>query len=109
MRFESVGQAAPLPPTTGLAVYRLVQESLTNVRKHARGQAADVRLRWSAARLEIDVSNDGLPARPRSDGFGLIGMRERITAVGGRVEAGPKPRGGWRVRAEIPLSQAGTR
>lgn len=95
-----------VPPTTGLVVYRLVQEALTNVRKHA-GPAArvDVRLDHEPGRLSVTVADDGRGASAVDDGsgMGLLGMRERVAAVGGTVETGPRPGGGFLVSAWIPL------
>ncbi|MCS5715786.1 sensor histidine kinase [Herbiconiux sp. CPCC 205716] len=112
--FSTVGAERPVPPAIGLTVYRLAQESLTNVRKHAGPRAtADVRLRFLADAIELEVSDTGAgagaadPARgPDSGGahLGQIGMRERVAAAGGELELGPKPRGGYRVRARLPLA-----
>lgn len=103
--FETIGDAPELSPAAELTAYRVVQEGLTNATKHAGpGAHVDVRLRAVAEGLEVEVSDDGR-GRPDSTpgtGNGLRGMRERVTAVGGTVEAGPKPRGGFRVRATIP-------
>jgi signal transduction histidine kinase len=93
------------------AVFRLVQESLTNTRKHA-GEGAKVSIDeiWSDDVLSITVSDDGLGAGSARDGhkpgYGLIGMHERIEALGGSVEAAPGPGGGFIVAATIPLSPA---
>ncbi|MEJ5915244.1 sensor histidine kinase [Pseudokineococcus sp. 1T1Z-3] len=106
VRLEETGARRPLPPSPGLAVFRITQEALTNVLKHAGPQArALVRLRWLADAVEVDVLDDGrgaaaTPGHP--GGQGLVGMRERAALVGGRVEAGPMPGGGWRVRALLP-------
>jgi signal transduction histidine kinase len=121
--FAAVGEEKPVPPAIGLTVYRIAQESLTNVRKHAGPRAtADVRLRYLADAVEIEVSDDGAgagaagaerAARPRSAArgtsragsrLGQIGMRERVAAAGGELELGPRPRGGYRVRARLPLA-----
>jgi signal transduction histidine kinase len=92
-----------------LAAYRVVQEALTNVIKHADGARARVRIEYRAHDLIIDVSNvagdSGLSAA--GTGRGLIGLRERIAIYGGSLEVGPRPGGGWRVRATIPLEPAG--
>ena len=85
-------------------LYRVAQEALTNARRHGGPVAtADVRLRYSADAIELEVSNDGrghLVGRP---GLGLVGMRERATASGGTLEAGPRSRGGFLVRLRVPL------
>jgi signal transduction histidine kinase len=96
--------AGPVPGDVALAAYRIVQEGLTNVLKHA-GPAARTRVsvRWSPQELEISVVNDGpSPGGGPSSGYGLLGMRERVAAYGGSVVAGPAPGGGWRVEARIP-------
>lgn len=104
------GPAQPLPPAAALAVYRVVQESLTNVLKHAGDEAAaGVALRWTPTCLTVEVHDDGRgAAADRADGAGqgLPGMRERLALFGGRLEAGPGPTGGWTVRAELPLAAA---
>jgi signal transduction histidine kinase len=92
-----------------LAAYRVVQEALTNVIKHADGARAQVRIEYRAHDLIIDVSNvagDSGPSAGES-GRGLIGLRERVAIYGGSLEVGPRPGGGWRVRATIPLEPAG--
>ncbi|WP_307815669.1 histidine kinase [Streptomyces sp. 7-21] len=101
---------ARVPPGTGLAAYRIVQEALTNVVKHSRAREAVVSLAEADGTLVAEVV-DGGPARaagapPAGDGggFGLIGMRERAAAVGGTLACGPEPGGGFRVRAELPLA-----
>ena len=88
-----------------LAAYRIVQEALTNVVKHAGPARVDLRVEADAHRIRIDVADDGLGGDPAgSGGRGLVGMRERAAAVGGSVTAGPGARGGWRVTAELPLA-----
>lgn len=103
------GPPSPLPATTGLTLYRLAQEALTNARKHAGpGARVDVRLRYLPGAVEVEVEDhDGLPptAPAGPEGLGQLGMRERVAAVGGRFEAGPAPRG-YRVRAVLPLRPA---
>lgn len=108
--------ARSLSPAVELTVYRVVQESLSNARKHAGPTAtATVTLRHLPGGVEIDVSDDGwgraTEARSgyEGTGTGVIGMRERVEALGGTIEAGPKTRGGWLVRAWIPaaLNQEG--
>jgi signal transduction histidine kinase len=107
-----VGRPTPLGTAAQLAVYRLVQEALTNTRKHARGASrAGVALTWTAGGLEVVIQDDGCggAASPDHVGHGLVGMRERIGAHGGSVSAGPAPAGGWRVAASLPLAAAATR
>jgi signal transduction histidine kinase len=101
-----MGTARTLPPGIGLAVYRVCQESLTNILKHAGPQAkATVLLQWQPASLLLEVTDDGRGAAATSDGAGqgLTGMRERATMLGGTLTAGPRPGGGFRIRMEIPL------
>ncbi len=96
-----------LPPTVGLTVYRLVQESLTNVLRHSRlPRRVQVLVVAVHQQLEVEVTDDGaVPERATAapDGRGLLGMRERVTSVGGVLDVGPRGTGGWRVRARIPL------
>ena len=91
-----------------LAAYRVVQEALTNVIKHADAARAQVRIEYRPHDLIIDVSNVAGDSGPSTDGTGrgLIGLRERIAIYGGSLEVGPRPGGGWRVRATIPLEPA---
>ncbi len=95
-----------MPDGVGLAAYRIVQEALTNVRKHA-GPGAAVTVRVSAAdgELAIEVGDDGRGAAAASDGrgLGLVGMRERAAVHGGTLEAGPVTGGGFAVSARLPL------
>ncbi len=97
------GGAHPLPPGVELTAYRVVQESLTNALKHARPTRVDVVLGYSAARLDIEVRNDGVSANGNGAGHGLIGMRERVALYGGTLAAGAEPDGAFRVLASIPL------
>jgi signal transduction histidine kinase len=100
-----VGTARPLPPGTGLAIYRICQEALTNVLKHAGPQArATVLLKWSDTDLMLEITDDGRGAAAQDDGSGggVLGMRERAAMLGGMLVAGPRPGGGFRVRAQIP-------
>ncbi|QZN84811.1 sensor histidine kinase [Cellulomonas sp. C5510] len=104
-----MGSPRPLPPGIGLTVYRICQEALTNVLKHAGPDpAVTVLVQWQPAALVLEVTDDGRGAAADSDGAGqgLLGMRERATMVGGRLSAGPRPGGGFRVRAELPLPGA---
>jgi signal transduction histidine kinase len=91
---------ASVPPATGLAVYRIVQEALANVAKHVPGAPATVLVEVAGTSVQVHVVNDG-PEVPDSGGHGLRGMRERVEALGGRFEAGPTPTG-WRVWAALP-------
>ena len=113
--------ARALPPGVDLAAYRVVQEALTNVIKHANQARSVVRIEYGPSELLIDVADDGRPSSaaapgatgpgrsqpPGAGGRGLIGLRERIALYGGDLDAGPRPGGGWRVRARIPIDPAG--
>jgi signal transduction histidine kinase len=106
---ESAGLTVPLPPPVTLAAYRIVQESLTNVVRHAGRVAATVGLRLDSGYLYVDVVNDaGTAPAAFSDGTGagLAGMRERAAALGGTLDAGPRPGGGFAVRARLPVQAA---
>ena len=104
-RLTRTGTPAPLSPGAQLAVYRLVQEALTNTLKHARGaSAAEVHLHFGERVLSLEVVDDGAPAQPGPTGHGLAGMRERAAAYGAAVDAGPRRDGGWRVGARFPVT-----
>lgn len=106
VNYEVIGEVPPVTPAVELTLYRVTQEALTNASKHAGPNAkVAVRLRGRTNSVELEVADDGIGMRPRmpGTGTGLIGMRERVAAVGGTFEAGSKPRGGFRVRAEIPV------
>jgi len=109
---EIRGQAPDMPAGVQLAVYRLVQEALTNTLKHGgAGARARVRLRYLPGELLVDVDDDGsgsaAPA-PAGVGGGLLGMAERIRAYGGDVRAGPRQPAGWAVSARLPLDDGGS-
>ena len=105
----SLTGARDLPPGVDLAAYRVVQEALTNVIKHAGTARATVVLEYRPDDLVITVTDDGRPLTGPGGpgGRGLIGLRERIGLYGGELDAGPRPGGGWRVRARIPLEGLG--
>jgi signal transduction histidine kinase len=116
VRFEVAGQARPLSSGVELTAYRIVQEALTNVRKHGGdGASASVMLGFKDAALDLLIEDDGRGGRDGlyeqggRDGLGqgLIGMRERIGMVGGTLDAGPRPEGGFRISAVLPLTAAG--
>jgi signal transduction histidine kinase len=101
------GAPRPLPGGAALAAYRIVQESLTNTRKHAGpGASARVGLRYTADALELTITDDGLGAAAPCDGagHGLTGMTERAAMYGGSVQAGPRPDGGFGVTAWLPVT-----
>jgi signal transduction histidine kinase len=102
------GAERPLPPEADQAAYRIVQEALTNVSRHAGHACASVHLHYAPEILSIQVDDDGKGTvssagiRPSSPGLGLVGMRERVSALGGHLRAGPQDGGGFQVRAELP-------
>ena len=99
------GDPVDLPPGVDLSAYRIVQEALTNALKHAGPARARVRLRYAADGLEVDVSDDGSGTRNgNGGGYGLDGIRERVSVVGGKLEAGPRTEGGFAVRARLPYA-----
>jgi signal transduction histidine kinase len=106
VRLTQSGDLASVPDDCGRAVYRIVQESLTNVLKHGGpGASADVVVAVAAA-VQVTVTDRGgaRTAAPAGGGAGLVGMRERVSVLGGELEAGPTVDGGWRVRAHLPLA-----
>ncbi|MBO0983781.1 sensor histidine kinase [Rathayibacter sp. SD072] len=104
---EQVGEPFDVPPLVGLNLYRIAQESLTNVLKHAGpGTRARVHVRYSGSTVELEVADDGLGRpgpRQRNGGLGLLGMRERAATLDGTLEAGPRAGSGWVVRVAVPL------
>jgi signal transduction histidine kinase len=107
---EVTGQVRPLPEAVELTAYRVIQESLTNARKHAGCDTAVVRLGYTPGALSLAVEDEGKSviwsSRHTPGGHGIVGMRERVAALGGRLSAGPRPEGGYRVFAELPLRAA---
>lgn len=95
-------ETRPLPPEVDLAAYRIVQEALTNVTRHAGATAAVIRVRPDRDDVLVDVEDDGAGA-PGPPGNGILGMRERARALGGSLTTGPGPDGGFQVRARLPL------
>src|SRR4029453_10253215 len=118
-RTRGEGPPRPLPPGTDLAPSRIVQESLTNVPRHAGPASATVLVRYGPGDLTVQVDDDGKGVEPaagrrdaasdrqdRRPGSGIRGMRERVVTLGGELSAGPRPGGGFRVQARLPLEQA---
>ncbi|GLY76963.1 two-component sensor histidine kinase [Actinoallomurus iriomotensis] len=106
------GAVRPLSTTIELSAYRIVQEALTNARRHAPGSRVRVELDYLGDRLAVRVTDDGSPVpvtrvenRTKAMGHGLVGMRERATLLGGRFAAGPRAEGGFAVQAELPVGQ----
>jgi signal transduction histidine kinase len=100
---EIEGQRAPLPEGVDLSAYRILQEALTNTLKHAGATRADVRVRYGADAVELEVSDDGSGGTRAAAGRGILGMRERAALFGGELHAGSRPGGGFTVRARMPL------
>jgi signal transduction histidine kinase len=98
------GARRPLPPDVDQAAYRIVQEALTNVSGHAGQAYASVYLHYAQDALTVHVNDDGqgVGATSAGPGLGLVGMRERVSAHGGWLRAGPWEDGGFQVRAELP-------
>ncbi len=104
VRVVTEGTPRPLPPSVDLAAFRIVQEALTNVTRHAGQATATISLTYGEAALTVSVEDDGRGASANGSGGGngIRGMKERASALGGALEAGPKPGGGFRVRASLP-------
>jgi signal transduction histidine kinase len=105
-----LGERRPVPAGIDLAAYRIVQEALTNTLKHAGAAPTEVHLRWGEDELELEILDRGRLVVPDSrngsgGGHGLVGMAERVRLYGGELEAGPRPAGGFRVRARLPLEE----
>jgi signal transduction histidine kinase len=110
VRLDATGGDRDVPPGVDLSAYRIVQEALTNVLKHAGPASAVVRLDYGADALRVAVTDDGAgaatngAARELEGGHGLIGIRERVAVVGGEVTAGPADGGGFEISARLPYS-----
>jgi len=92
-----------LPAGLDLAVYRIVQEALTNTRKHAGPARASVAVRYGPDALDLQIIDDGRAGANGAGGHGLIGMRERVALYGGRLDTGPGPDGGFTIHAHLPV------
>ncbi|MDQ0645891.1 signal transduction histidine kinase [Microbacterium natoriense] len=102
--YAVIGDPVPVPPMIAVNLYRIAQESLTNARRHAgAGATADVRVRYDDDGVEVEIVNTGRSIVNLRPGLGQLGMRERATASGGTLEVTPRPSGGLRVRARVPL------
>ena len=102
LNVEVAGAVRGLPGAVDLTAYRIVQESLTNVVRHARASTANVVVRYEADAVMLRVEDDGRGGAAAAAGHGIAGMRERAAALGGTLQAGPAPRGGFRVLARLP-------
>ena len=105
--YEPLPEGVRVAPAVEDGAYRVIQEALTNAMKHAAGSVVRVRLAVRAGALEIDVRDGGAvvpsPLAASGLGLGLAGMRERVEALGGALDAGPRADGGWRLQARLPL------
>lgn len=111
MQVQVTGQRRRLAPGLDLTAYRVLQEALTNVLKHAPGAAARVDLTFDEQELVLSVSNDGggrTPEQVTDGGHGLLGMRERVLLFGGVMDNGPREDGGFEVRVRLPMLTAVT-
>jgi signal transduction histidine kinase len=99
------GEIGDLPPFVDASAYRIVQEALTNVLRHAGPARVEVSVRRDDGCIALEVTDDGaVPSDRAAEGHGIVGMRERTTALGGTFEAGPRRGGGWRVTADLPVT-----
>jgi signal transduction histidine kinase len=105
MTLDTVGEPGTVPVAVELAAYRIVQEALTNVIRHAHAESATVRVEYLRDALLVRITDDGRGATGSTNGHGMIGMRERARAVGGTFEAGTADRG-FVVSARLPLGGA---
>jgi signal transduction histidine kinase len=106
VRTQTEGEVRPLPFGVDVAAFRIVQEALTNVTRHAGPATATVRVSYGERDLTVEVDDDGHSGKVHNgagSGKGILGMRERAVALGGELQAGPRPGGGFRVRARLPL------
>jgi MYXO-CTERM domain-containing protein len=106
VRTETEGEVRPLPFAVDVAAFRIVQEALTNVTRHSGAATATVHVSYGARDLTVLVDDDGRGSAPHTTdggGTGIGGMRARVTALGGELQAGPRPGGGFRVRARLPV------
>jgi signal transduction histidine kinase len=98
------GHATELPPGVDLSAYRIVQEALTNALKHAGPATARVTIRYAADNLELEIADDGSGSGGNGTGHGLVGIKERVAMLGGELETGGRPAGGYTVRARLPYA-----
>jgi signal transduction histidine kinase len=105
VKLQVEGEPSNLPPGIAVSAYRIVQEALTNVLKHAGPAQARVIVRYASGELELEITDDGRgPGKPGDPGHGLVGMRERVALYGGDLDARARNGGGFVVRARLPLA-----
>ncbi|MEU4567247.1 histidine kinase [Micromonospora sp. NPDC023956] len=109
VELRRVGPAEPVPDDIGLAVFRIVQEAVTNVVRHAGTDTCRVLVEQHRDGLGVEVVDDGRGGPVGGEGHGIVGMRERVALLGGRFTAAPRPEGGFRVAVRLPLPAAVTR
>jgi signal transduction histidine kinase len=112
LRLPAGQPASAWPPEVASTVYRIVQEALTNIARHAPGaHAVTVTVAHDAAQVRVEVTDDAPAVMSRhsrlGSGYGLVGMRERVESLGGKVRAGPLPSAGWAVQASLPVAAPG--
>jgi signal transduction histidine kinase len=110
VQLSTEGEPVELPPGIDLSAYRIVQEALTNALKHAGPARAWVVVRYAPDALELEIANDGSTEAAQNGraGHGLVGMRERVAVYGGELDSGPRPGGGFAVRATLPIGRETT-
>jgi signal transduction histidine kinase len=96
------GEQHPLPPHTQAAMYRIVQEAVTNALRHTGAPPGSITVRYGPGHVELEIDSDPPPAPPGTPGLGTEGMRERVAGLGGMLTAGPRPDGGYRVLTWLP-------
>ncbi len=106
VELEVIGEPLQLAPGVDLTAYRILQEALTNAIKHAGPTTARLRVLYSADAVEVEVLDDGRGGPANGAGHGLVGMRERVELYRGSLDAGPRPDGGFRVHARLPVGPA---
>jgi signal transduction histidine kinase len=106
VRVTVEGEPVQLPAVVDAAAHRIVQESITNVLRHAGATRAEVRLGYAPGALTVTVTDDGRGGSVNGAGWGIKGMRERATVLGGELDAGERPGGGFAVTATLPIGGA---
>jgi signal transduction histidine kinase len=106
VELELVGEPLQLAPGVDLTAYRIAQEALTNAIKHAGPTTAQLRISYTPEAVEVEVLDHGRGGRASVGGHGLVGMHERVELYRGTLEVGPRPNGGFRVHARLPLGPA---